>query len=189
MKRLFLSLLFAAAVAACATPQQALDQANHGVKLTEDLRNELTRYQRNTEIAEKRRSKVIQEDEAYIATVSATGSLTDFLRAKSGMSDRLAAEALLLQVAEQRGKAIDEQEKARQELTNRLAQLVKDLPSPAEKLGAVQKAMADLGSELSPAERVKIVSTFVSEVKALTDKNAMKASGAAADQPQPSARP
>jgi len=56
---------------------------------------------------------------------------------------------------------------------------VKDLPSPAEKLGAVQKAMADLGSELSAAERVAIVTKFLDEAKAIVDKNAKQADEAA----------
>lgn len=185
MKPRFVFIGSALLLAACTTPQAALDQANHGVKLTEDLRIELARYQRNTEIAGKRRIKVIERDEAYISTVSANGALTDFLRGKSGMSDRLAAENLLRDTGDERGKFIDEQEKARQELAARLAELLKELPSPSEKLGAVQKAMAELGSELSPSERVKIVAGFLSEVKTITDKNAKKADADAASIPQP----
>jgi hypothetical protein len=187
MNRLLASVAIAALVVACTTPQPALDQANHGVKLAENLRAELVRYQRNVEIAGKRRIKVIEEDEAYIGLVSANGALTDFLRTQSGMSSELAGETLLRNTADERGKFVDEQEKARQELAAQLAQLLKDLPSPAEKLGAVQKTMAELGSELSASERIKIVSTFLNEVKAIADKNAKQASAEAASNPQPPA--
>jgi len=45
------------ALLACSTPQVALDQANNGVRLTQNLQTELTRYQRNVKLSAERRLK------------------------------------------------------------------------------------------------------------------------------------
>ena len=156
----------------CATPPAALEQANHTVNLTQALKVELERYQRNTQISAERRFKVIQQDEAYIAAVQKQGMLDEYFRGKAGLDQHNAAEALLLDAANQRAKQNDDQEKARKELADRLAKLLQDLPSPSEKLEAVQKAMAELGTELSMTERVAIITTFFSEAKDIADKSA-----------------
>jgi hypothetical protein len=102
-----------------------------------------------------------------------------YLRGKSGMTDELAAQELLRDASNTYAKLAADEETARRELHVRLEGLVKGLPSPSEKLGAVQKAMAELGAELSSAERLKIVATFLSEAKAIVDKNAKQAESAA----------
>ena len=76
-------------------------------------------------------------------------------------------------------RLVREEEQASKELAARLALIVKDLPSPAEKLGAVQKAMAELGTELSMSERIAIVTKFLGDAKAIVDKNTKSADGAA----------
>jgi hypothetical protein len=156
----------------CATSPVALEQANHTVQLTQALRVELERYQRNTEIAAQRRFKVIQQDEAFIAEVHKQGMLDEYFRAKAGLMQHTAAESLLLDSANQRAKLNDDQEQARQELANRLTKLLQDLPSPSAKLEAVQKAMAELGTELSLGERIKIITMFFAEAKEISDKSA-----------------
>lgn len=70
-------------------------------------------------------------------------------------------------------------DKAEREISERIAAVVLDLPSPADKLAAVQKALADLGTELSPSERLAIVSAFLKDSKKIVDQNAAAAASAA----------
>jgi len=167
------------ALLACSTPQVALDQANNGVRLTQNLQTELTRYQRNVKLSAERRLKSIERLEVGAGEITRDNAYATYIATKSGKTDELNARERIRDASNTYAKLIDDDEKARQELAARLAAIVKDLPSPAEKLGAVQKAMADLGSELSAAERVAIVTKFLDEAKAIVDKNAKQADEAA----------
>jgi hypothetical protein len=172
--------LLAAGLAGCATPRVALEQANHGVVLIEGLRTELLRYQDNTAIAAQRRLKAIERDEAYIRQATAERAFSDFLQQRSGMLPQSEAETLLRQTADERGRVVDEPEAQRRALATRLAALLDALPSPADKLAATQKTMVALGTELSPAERTRIVASFLGDVRRLVDAQRAKAADATA---------
>ncbi len=182
MKRVyaFLILTTSSLLSGCGTPQVALDQANQSVELIEKLTAELARYERNTKISAARRLVAIQDDKDHIRLVGSEGRLSDFMLTHSGYEGRVAAQTLLRKTADEYGKLVDQREKDRIELAERMKTLLKVVPSSAEKLGVVQKAMAEMGTQLSPAERLKIVTTFLSEAKDLAEKNGKKADEAAA---------
>jgi hypothetical protein len=168
------------AILGCSTPQVALDHANHGVVLTQGLQTELERFRRNSELAAQRRLNAIEEIENQAGGIARTNAFANYLRSKSGMNDELAAQELLRDASNTYAKLGDDDEAARRELRARLAALVKELPSPSDKLDATQKALAELGSELSASERLKIVAGFLRDAKAIVDKNAQQADRAAA---------
>jgi hypothetical protein len=165
---------------ACSTPQVALDHANNGVRLTQLMQAELTRYSQNSKLAADRRLATVQQQEASTLDTERVRALGDYLDAQSGRADDSVASARILRDASSKYTQLqDDEDKAQKDLADRLTAIVKDLPSPAEKLGAVQRALADLGTELSPAERFAIVSKFLEDSKAIVDKNAKAASDAA----------
>jgi hypothetical protein len=168
------------ACAACTTPQVALDHANNGVKLTQQLQNELSRYNESAQAAAERRIAVIRRLEENALENDRGRAFDDFLDQSSERSTVWMASARRLNEASRKYAALlAEEDKSRKELVDRLTAVVKDLPAPGEKLGAVQKALADLGTELSAKERFEIVSKFLEESKAIVDKNAKAAADAA----------
>ena len=177
--QLILPVAAAIILAACGTPQVALDQAQHGVALIEGLTKELTRYDRNTKLAEARRLAAIKDNKASVSLNASQTQLTSGLMTDAGMTGPLATEALLHRAAGYYGRLVDQQEKDRIELAEKMSKLLQDVPSPADKLAAVQKAMAEMGTQLSPSERLAIVTTFISEVKAASDANGKAADAAA----------
>jgi hypothetical protein len=172
-------VLAACTMAACGTPPQALDQANNGVRLTASLHNELSRYQRNASQSAQRRLASIQAMETGAAELARDQGYDAYLANAAGKFAELQARVRIREASDAYTKLVMEEEQSRQELAARLASIVKDLPSPAEKLGAVQKALAELGTELSMSERIAIVTKFLGDAKAIVDKNTQAADGAA----------
>lgn len=102
-----------------------------------------------------------------------------YLSNAAGKFEELQARVHIREASDAYTRLVMEEEQSRQELMARLALIVKELPSPAEKLSAVQKAMAELGTELSMTERIAIVTKFLGDAKAIVDKNTKAAGGAA----------
>jgi hypothetical protein len=166
--------------AACSTPQIAMDHANNGVRLTQQLQDELARYSQSAKLAAERRMAVMQRMEGSALENDRDRAMDDYLDQTSGRSTTWMASARRLDESTRKyASLLVEEDKARKEVADRLAAVVKALPTPGEKLGAVQKALADLGTELSAAERFAIVSRFLEEGKAIVKKNADAAASAA----------
>jgi hypothetical protein len=179
--RVHVALSVACLCVGCATPQVAIDHANNGVRLTQGLHEELVRYNEFMKASAERRIAAVKRLEESVITNTRDRAMDDYLDQTSGRSTTWMASARLLDEASKKyASLLAEEETVRKELHERLAAVVKDLPTPGEKLGAVQKAMADLGTELSPEERFKIVQRFVDETKAIVDKNIKDAEAAAA---------
>ena len=176
------------AVSGCSTPEVALHQANQGVKLTEGLRAELARYQRNNGLAIDRRSAALARDNEYVLEVASTVALIDSHRNTAGMTAELNAEKALRDAIGARQQILDDEVKARAALIASAAALGNGTLLPAEKLGAVQMAMGELGTELSVEEKTKIVSTFLTGAKKIID-GAGKASDDAAGKTPPAPAP
>ena len=175
-------LLGACLVTACSTPQVALDQANHGVRLIENLQTELVRYKAGVKLSADRRLSSIQRDETDTSSLVVSQQMDAYLLSKAGMDSELAARDRIRDASDTYAKLLAQQDKTKQDLAVRLSELVKDLPTPTNKLNAVQKAMAELGTELSAKERVEIVTTFLKQAKCIADQ-----AGKAAALPAPGA--
>lgn len=181
MSKLAVSLVLLSTLFGCATPEVALEQANNGVSLAQSLQTELVRYKVNAKLSAERRLTTLQQQKAAELTSSRNDDLLAYLKAQSGAADPGSASRTLLRDASAKyTELIATQDAAQAELAERLAGLTKDLPSVAEKLAAVQKAMAALGTELSDKERLAIVATFLSDAKTIVAQNAAAAASAAA---------
>lgn len=164
---------------ACSTPQVALDQANHGVRLIQNLQTELVRYQDSVKLSAQRRLRSIEAQDDVTADSARKQQFDAYVDAKAGNGEVLAARDRLREASDTYTRLIAEDDKARAALAARLAGLTKDLPTPTEKLGALQKAMAELGTELSAKERVAIVTKFLKQAKCIVDKGKAEAAAAA----------
>ena len=170
--------ILVAGLPACTTPQVALDQADNTVRLLQNLQTELTRYQRNVKLSAQRRLKSVEQLDTGTYEIALDQKLSVFLDTQSGVTSEYAARERIRDASDTYTKLIEDQDKAQAELAARLAAIVKDLPSPAEKLRAVQMAMAELGTELSASERVAIVTKFLVQATCIVDQSAKAASTA-----------
>ena len=158
-------------VSGCASPQPALDQANHGAALTAGLHEELRAFRGVQAKVASSRLDTIREQERRISEYERSTSFNDRVAKLAGNTDTSNLYQELSGLAD--SIAADEAAHNQRlgELKERLDALLKPLPDSATKLAAVQKAMALLGSELSASERIRLVTGFVSELKSEIDKS------------------
>lgn len=161
----------------CSTPQVALDQANNGVSLIQKLQNELQRYKTSSKLSSERRLGIIDQLDTSTSNTALIHSMEQYRLSKAGLSDVLAARDRLRDDSDTLAKQIADRKKAQQDRATRLADLVKGLPTPTEKLGEAQKAMAELGTELSASERVAIVTKFLEQAKCIAEQGAKSSTG------------
>ncbi|MEJ8839331.1 hypothetical protein [Ramlibacter sp. AN1133] len=178
--RLLAACAAAATLAACSTPQVALDQANNGVGLTQNLQDELALYARNAKLSAGRRLSSVATQDAATVRMVRDNDYETYLSTKAGKDPQIAAQDRIRDASDTYLRLLIEEQKARAEIAARLPGLVQDLPSPAEKLNAVQKTLADLGTELSASERLAVVTKFLKDAKDIASKNRQQAEGSAA---------
>ena len=181
--KLHLGLLIpfvAAVLASCSTPQVALEQANNSVRLIQNLQTELSTYQANVKLLAQRRMTSIERLYATTSNLVRSQQFDVYLSGKAGLSSELEARERLRDASDTYSKLIAAEDKSQEQLAARLATLVKGLPTPSDKLGAVQKAMAELGTELSAKERVAIVTKFLKQAKCIVNQGAASAAAPAA---------
>jgi hypothetical protein len=182
MKRTFATLatcVAAAALAACSTPQVALDQANNGVGLIQDLQSEMARYVRNAKLSTERRLDSVAVQDAATVRMVRDSDYETYLAMKAGKDSQAAAQARIRDASDTYTRLLLEEQKASAEIAASLPGLVQELPSQAESLGAVQKALADLGSELSASERLATVAKFLKDARDVSKMNQQQAEGTA----------
>ena len=172
MKTTYLSLVLCAAwLSGCASPQPALDQANHGAALTAALHDELRAYRALQATAASSRLDTIKELERRISEYDRSTNFNDRIAKAAGKTEASSLYQTITELAD--SKAADEavQNRRLADLKERLDALLKPLPDSATKLAAVQNAMAVLGSELSAGERVRLITAFASDLKSQIDKS------------------
>lgn len=168
-------LLIAATLAGCSTPQVALDHANQGVTLTTALQKELAEFERRQTVIESLRSDLIKSDKRAVLELRREFVIDDQLFVLSGQQSRLASYRELGDLADLRAKAIADEKSAADEFAKTLDSTKAPLPPARAKLGETGKALGALGTELSSAERLSIVTSFLADVKSEVDKNKKKA--------------
>ena len=175
-EQLKLKLLFiVTALAGCSTPQVALDHANQGVTLTTALQKELAEFERRQTVIESLRADVIRSDKKAALEARREFVIADQLFVLLGQQSRLASYRELGDLADLRAKAIADEKTAADDFAKALDSTKAPLPPAGAKLAETGKALGALGTELSSAERLGIVTSFLSDVKAEVDKNKKKA--------------
>lgn len=169
-----MSLLFMAGcmlAAGCSTPQVALDHANNGVALTTGLQRELLAHEKRQAAFDEVRRKVIVTETISAHQYLQDNTLNDRLLQLSGQTEELEAYKQIRDLADLRAKVIKDKTADGKAVQDALDALMKPLPDVHGGVGGTQKTLADLGTELSNAERLKLVTTFLQEVRTEIEKN------------------
>src|SRR5262245_28760999 len=141
MKTTFSALVLVSLyVSGCASPQPALDQANHGAALTAALHEELRGFREVQAKVASSRLDTIKEQEKRISDWERSTSFDDRIAKAAGKTDASDLYQTITGLAD--SKAADEaaQNARLKDVKERLDALLKPLPDSATKLAAVQKA-------------------------------------------------
>lgn len=174
MKRSLCSLLsamLALLLAACATPQPALDQANATAALVANFDAELVAYRKAAARVAATRMDSIRRQETLLAELAESNAWSLRTARLAGLGDFEDRRENLVALAQSREKDEAATNQRLLELEAELAALVKPLPSNSAKLIALKKALAELGTELPADERLKLALEAVQTVRAEVKKN------------------
>lgn len=168
--------------AGCKTPQVALDEANHGLSLTTELKSALSSYAiRQAAIDDMRKQQLGANIHTYNIRLLGQPA-DDQLYDISGQGQRL----LVIKQLRSRIVLLRVEAETRQANNARLAQLqgslVTALPPVGATLGATGKAFGALGTELPFFERATLAKTFVDDVNKTVRQNREAASAATAQE-------
>lgn len=171
------------ALAGCAAPPAAMEQANYTVKLMALMEEPLNEYRKTWTALEHSRLKTLKTQQKWVAetdlaaekdrlaATAAGDTKTDILRTK------LLANADAVQAAKVKSQD------GRQAYDAKIDALLRPLPSTAASVTAAQGAVARMGTELSKETQAHELVTFAQEVaKGIKDsKKAAEDAKAAAD--------
>lgn len=169
--RITLACLAAICLAACSTPKVALDHANNGVALTAGLQRELVTYDEQQKTIDKLRRQVVIDETLQAKRYLRENEFDDANALLIGESGKFAAYTQMRQAAELRAKLVAEKAADEKEVQNAMDSLMKPAAPPIPKIAVAQKTLADLGEEMSFADRLKLVSKFIKEVQAEVKSN------------------
>lgn len=174
MKRLLYSsigAMLALMLAGCATPQAALDQGNATAALAASFDVELAAYRKAAARVAAARLASIRRQEvliAQLAEIDAWNLRTARLAGLGQVEDRRQS---LVALAESRESDEAATKQRLAELDAQLAAVVTPLPSTSAKLASLQKALAEMGTELAVDERLKLALDAVQTVRDEVKKN------------------
>lgn len=181
MNRIIVSvnLLGVLSLAGCATNQMALDHANNGVALTTGLTRELAFHDRRQSAFDEIRKRVIAEETLSAKSYLQDNTMSDHLYRLSGESAKLSAYQELRALAELADKIHQNKTNYVQTVAAELDALMKQPAAIRDRLAVVEKSLAALGTDLDFAERLKLVTSFLQEVRTEIDNINKAADGAA----------
>ncbi len=165
------SALLALLLAACATPQPALDQSNATAALVASFDAELVSYRKAAARVAATRLDSIRRQETLLAELAESNAWSLRTARLAGLGDFEDRRESLLALAQSREKDEVAASQRLLELEAELAELIKPLPSSNAKLAALKKALAELGTELPADERLKLALEAVQTVRDEVKKN------------------
>ncbi len=178
-----LSCLCALALAGCATPRPALDQANNGAALMASLQAELAKLRKTQATVAQLRLDSVRQQRALIASYEVDATFGERVQAAAGRMAQAQLAATLRELADSRAldeKALQEKMAALDEFADKL---LSPVPDQAPKLSAAQQAIGALGQELSFEQRLKLAADFAAELNKTIEENKAKIDAAAAAAP------
>ena len=172
-------------LAACRTPQPAIDQANNGAALTLSLQAELARMRAVQARLAALRVERVRRQQALMAEFEAASAFDERVRIVIGdtAEQKLLDDLRMLSDS----RAQDEQELATTlaTLDANMARVLLPVPDQNGRLAATQAAMASLGAQLSLEQRARIIAGFASDLKKAIDKHQQAVEAATSARPVP----
>lgn len=188
MKTIFPCLVLASAVAACATPQVAMDQAKNTVGLMAGLSDSIDDFNAIQNATAKISLDSIADQEREVSNALGFVLLTETKRSVAGNTASRDTQEALAAMADAFATKAKLEAGREHNLQSDLASLLKPLPVTKGKMLVAQKAVAEMGTELSPTVRAGEFQAFYATVKqgvADNKKKIKEAEQAAANKPKP----
>jgi hypothetical protein len=194
MKHFTLRLPVAAVLSAallmggCATPQSALDQANNAAMLTASLNAELVNFRKTQAAIAQARLDSVKRQRATMARYDTDARFEERVNSAAGATKGARLIGELRDLSDSRIKDEKDLRAALSELEVSFSKLLDPLPDESADVQATQKALAVMGEELSPTDRLKMAAAFASDVQKSVKANRDKIVAAqqqAASQPAP----
>ncbi len=183
--RVLCAWLLAAALAGCAIPQPALDQANNAGNLMQQLQHDVDVFQQQQAQLAQERIASIKAQRRLLLQYASSQSDEDTLNAAVGLnSDDEALFNKLKTLSDQQAKSRDDLTVALADLDTQLDKLLSTAPSASKAIGDAQHAISPLG--LKRDERTFVLA-YVKSVKSSGAALAAAAAASAASAPQPAA--
>lgn len=165
LTRTILACLAVSVLTACATSRVVIDHANNGVALTAGLQRELSTYDAQQKTIDKLRRQVIIDETLEAKRYLRDNELEDVNASLIGDRGRFSIYTQMRQAAEARAKLHTENTSDEKEVQNAMDTLMKLAAPPLTKIATTQKALADLGEELSFSERFKLAAKFTKDMR------------------------
>jgi hypothetical protein len=178
-----------ALLAACKTPQPALDEANNGAALVASVDSELAEFRRVQSVIAQGRLDSIRTQRAMLARYEADAAFDDRLLKAAGKTAAAQLYSTLKDLSDSPSKDKSDTQGKLAELDLMLAKLVTPLPETGKSIKDTQQALATLGMQLSHEEQVKMSLKFINEVRKSIDENRKKIADVEAATPTPSLQP
>ena len=161
-------------LAACTTPQAALQQANHTTSLMAELDRELAAFRHTRTVAEQAQRESIQDQQKALAEARVLSG--PWIRSRTSAGDKAPAELMQKLIADAEALATDETEAANALKANdeAVAKLMTPLPGTNTALTKAQTNMALMGEELPAATRAVELRKFAQAVRDNIDANRKK---------------
>jgi hypothetical protein len=158
----------------CSTPKVALDQANNTAGLVAQLEIELQEFRRVQNGIAERTKKSIRELE--VGALQSSSEIEASMRARRAAEDPVVPKMFdtVRQLADGIGTDKSALDAGAAAVDDRLAKLLKPLPSTNQKTTEIQGQLAAMGTELSNKERLDELRTFYKTVKDGVDANRKK---------------
>lgn len=171
----------AAMLGGCATPQEALDQANNGAALTAALQAQLREFRQVQANVARGRIESIRRQTTLLATFDADAAFEERVQKAAGLDNQLKLYSALHDLADSRAKDEADLQIKLAGFDAVYAKLLSPLPDPHDKLKTTQEALGVLGDQLGFDERAKMAEDFAKTIKSAIEENKKKADAAAAE--------
>lgn len=155
----------------CGTPQAALDQANATAGLATRYDIELAAFRKSAAAVAEARLASIRRQEALIADLAESDAWNLRTARLAGLGDAAQRRQQLIDLAATRAADAEATRQRLAELDAQLGALVAPLPKSTPKLTVLQKALAEIGTELPTGERLKLALDAVATVRDEVKKN------------------
>jgi hypothetical protein len=174
MKSVISSALTVLMLVGCANPPAANQQINHTVGLISELNKSLADFKKQQDALGRIGLDSLNDQEQRVALSNRRAAIAETIREAAGDAGSRDVQDALTAVADAFATAAREEALTTRNVNARLSELLKPLPSTTQKTLDAQKAVAAIGIELTPKERVNAARDYFNTVKKGVSENKEK---------------
>lgn len=163
----------------CSTPQAALDQANNGAALSMSLQAQMAALRAAQANVARARLDNVRDQNAVIAKYQFASAFDERVRTVIGSTAESQLATDLRMLSDSRAKDERDLAAALAALDASMAGVLDPVPVSDPQLAATEQAMAALGQELRPEQRIRSIAAFAVDLKKSIDSNRKKGEAAA----------